>query len=551
MYIKRASLLLVIALLLVLVVALPTTAQSGGSVTVIYPQELDNLNPLYSNMFFVGISQDLYIAPSWTFDDNLEPVPVLVTEIPSIENGGISEDGTVITLNLRDDITWSDGEAITSSDYLFTYEMYTSEANIPNSRYPYGIDDGIILSVEAPDETTVVVTYSAPFAPWLSTLFSEVLPEHVLRPEFEADGNIDNADWNRAPTVSSGPFVFADWEVGSFIRFVRNENYFGPAPELDSVIISFVTDDAAYVNTLLNGDGDLGTFIAYSDLPQLEEAGLDPFFVNSGYNEQWLFNLREGLGHPALQDPMVREALILGFNRFSITEDLFDGRTFPASGFWEGSPYDNPEIDAPAYDAARASELLDEAGWVDSNDDGIRDQEIDGEVVELNLRYISNTRQVRTEVQAIAQQQFAEIGVGIEIINYPSDIFFNGYATGGPTAIGDYDISEYSTTGNFPDPNTSVWLCSEIPTEENPEGSNYRGYCNPEVDALFEQQTQATDLNERIAIFQEIDRILNEDFIWVGIWYDPDVWVVNSRVENARVNGVTPFWNAYEWAVSE
>lgn len=547
----RRTLLVAIVLLLALGVILPAAAQSGGSVTVLYPQELDNLNPMYSNMYFVSITKDLYIAPAWTFDADLQPVPVLVTEIPSAANGGINEDGTVFTLHLRDDITWSDGEAITSADFLFTYEMYNAEGNIPNSRYPYGTDDGIISSVEAPDAQTVVVNFTAPFAAWLPALFDEVLPEHVLRPIFEADGNIDSADWNRAPTVGSGPFVFDQWEIGSFIRFVRNDNYYGPTPELDSVIISFVDDDVAYVNTLVNGEGDFGTFIAYSDLPQLEDAGLTPFVVNSGYNEQWLFNLREGLGHPALQDVLVREALAYGFNRFAITDDLFDSRTYPASGFWEGSPYDNPDIDAPAYDPDRANMLLDEAGWVDSNDNGTRDMEIDGETVELVLRFVSNTRQVRTEVQAIVQQQYLEIGVGIEIVNYPSDLFFGSYAQDGPVSIGEYDIAEYSTTGDFPDPNTIAFLCDQITSEENPDGSNDRGYCNPEVDALFAQQLITTDVEARIAIFHEIDRILNEEFIWLGVWYDPDVWVVNSRVENAAVNGVTPFWNAYEWSVAD
>ncbi|GAB4508681.1 MAG: peptide ABC transporter substrate-binding protein [Anaerolineae bacterium] len=543
---NRRWLVLVLALIMLLGAVLPVSAQ-GKSVTILYPQELDNLNPMYTNMFFVAITRDLYIAPAWAFDKDLNPVPVLVTEIPSVENGGLNEDGTVLTLSLRDDITWSDGEPITAADFVFTYEMIIDQNNVPNSRYPYDPADGIVESIEAVDDTTVVVNFVEPFAPWVTNIFTYVLPEHVLRPVFEEEGTLDNAEWNRAPTVGSGPFVFDEWEVGSFTRFARNENYYNGTANLDVVVIRYITDDQALVASLLNGEGDFATFISYADLPQLRDAGFTPEFVASGYNEQWFFNQREGLGHPALQDVRVREALVLAFNRFQITEDLLFGDTYPADSYWENTPYDNPDIEAPPYDPERAVALLDEAGWVDSNGDGTRDK--DG--VELVLRYITNQRQIRVDVQAVVQQAFEEIGVGVELFNYPSDQFFNGYAAGGPAAIGDYDIAEWSQNPSFPDPNTSVFLCGQIPSDENPEGSNYTGYCNEEVDALFAEQARTVDPEARVAIFHEIDRILNEEFSFVGVWYDPDVYIVSGRVQNSAVNGVTPFWNAVEWDVTE
>ncbi len=543
---KRFSILLLAALVMMVGFALPASAQDSKAVTIVYDQEFDNLNPIYTNMFFVAITRDLYLAPAWNFDQDLNPNPVLVTEIPSAENGGLSEDGTTITLSLRDDIVWSDGEPITSADFLFTYDMVMEPANLVNSTYPYDL----ITSVETPDATTVVINFDEPFAPWLATLFTFVLPEHVLAPVFEADGTLQNADWNRAPTVGSGPFVFTQWEVGSFARFDRNENYFDDTAILDTVLIRFVPDSETLLATLLNGEADLATFISYSDVPALEDAGFTPQIVNSGYNEQWLLNMREGLGHPALQDVRVREALVRGFDRFAITNDLLNGLTYPASGFWEGSPYDNPDIAAPEYDPVRAAELLDEAGWVDSDGDGIRDKEIDGELVPLVLTYITNTRQIRVDVQAVVQQAYADLGIGVELVNYPSDQFFNAYAQGGPTAIGDFDISEYSTNSAFPDPDTPVFYCDSVPSDENPEGDNYRGYCNEEVDALFHEQASTTDTARRIEIFHEIDRILNEEYIWIGIWYDPDLWVVAGNLEGTAVNGATPMWNANEWDVT-
>lgn len=544
MKIRRAFFLLAA---LIFVLAGPAAAQEGKIVNVIFTQEPDNLNPFYTDMWFAGNVIDLFLLPAWYIDDTLSPTPALVEEIPSRENGGVSEDGTVITLKLREGLVWSDGEPLTSADFVFTYEMITAESNTPTTRFPY---DEKIASVEAPDERTVVVTYNEPYAPWLTTLFAgsdAVLPEHVLRPVFEAEGNIDNADWNRAPTVASGPFVFSEWETGGHMSFVRNENYYAGPAKLDGVFIRFVPDDASQVAALINGDGDIGTFIAYSDVPQLEEAGIELITVNSGYNETWWFNVHPERGHPALQDVNVRRALALAFNREQISQDLLLGLTYPPASYWEGSPYARPDAAPYPYDPEEAARLLDEAGWVDSNGDGTRDK--DG--VELVLRYVTTTREIRMETQVVVQQMFQELGIGLELINHSSDIYFNSYGTGGPIAVGDFDIAQWSTTPDgFPDPETSVFLCSQIPSEDNPEGTNWTGYCNEEVDALFAEQARTTDPAARAEIFHQIDQLLFDDVAIVGVWFDPDIWALNARVVDARISGTDPFWNAGNWDLS-
>lgn len=518
-------------------------AQDRKIVTLIFTQELDTLNPMYTGMWFAGITSSLYLQGAIDFDDQLNPHPVLVSEVPSVENGGINADGTVITYRLRDGLTWSDGAALTSADFLFTYEMINSPANTPASTYPYTSD--IIASVEAPDDQTVVVTFVTPFAPWLATIFTYILPEHILRPVFEADGTIDNAEWNRAPMVGVGPFVFQEWEPGSHILFARNEAYYGEAAKLDGLFIRFVEDDASQVAALISGDGDIGTFIANSDLPQLEAAGIVPQIVSSGYNEAWYFNVDPETAHPAMLDVNVRRALQLAFNRQEIVDTLQEGRTYVPATFWEGTAYAHPELEPPAYDPTLAAQLLDEAGWVDSDGDGIRDK--DG--VALSLRYVTTTRQIRVDTQVIAQQDLAEIGVELVLVNHSSDIFFSSFGEGGPVALGEYDIAEMSTASSFPDPNTSRFLCAEIPSSDNPTGGNDTHYCNPELDALFAQQAATVDFEARRAIFYQIAEMMNEAAIWTGVWYDPDVWVVNSRVQNVKLNGAFPFWNAAEWDV--
>lgn len=516
-----------------------TTTEAGKVVTMIFTQEPDTLNPMYTNMYFSSILHQIFNHWAWEFDENNNPYPVLLTEMPNVENGGLSADGKTITLHLRDDIFWSDGEPITADDFVFTWEMHNNTANIVASSYPYSEVDAMV----AEDPQTVVMTFDEPFAAWLF-LFHGVIPEHILRPIFDADGTLDNADWNRAPTVSSGPFVFSEWEAGSFLRFVRNEDYWGEPALVDEIFIRIVPDDASQIAALTAGEADFGIFIAYPDIPTLEEAGLTVVATDSGYNEGWYLNLDPETGHPALQDVRVRQALAYGTDRFSICEDLLLGKTVPSITFWDGSMYQDPDLVAYPYDPAEATRLLDEAGWIDTNSDGTRDK--DG--VELVLRYGATDKEVRMDTQAVVQQELAAIGIGIELYNYDSDTFFAGYGDGGPAATGQLDIMEWSDLpGGYPDPDTAYWLCAEIPTDEYPSGANWQGLCDEELDALFQQQSTQVNLADRLASFYEISDIMYAQVYWLGIWQDPDIWAISGNMQNVQLSGVTPFSNVAEW----
>jgi peptide/nickel transport system substrate-binding protein len=510
--------------------------------TFIWTQEPDNLNPMYTSMWFSVITQQIWTCDPWVFDDNDAPVPVLITEMPSIDNGGLSADGKTITLTLRDDIVWSDGEPITSADFVFTWEMFNAPSNTVNSTYPY--DE--ITSMDAPDAQTVVMTFDAPFIPWAGALGQEILPKHVLEPVFDAEGSLDEAAWNEAPTVGCGPFVFSEWESGSYARFVRNDNYYDTLPLLDEIFIRFVPDDASQVAALLSGDGDLGTFISYSDIPTLEDAGVNVIAVASGYNEGW-YPYFGPEANPAIQDLKVRQAIAMCVDRFSLVNDLLLGMTEPAASFWHNTPWQDPDLEPWPYDPVQANALLDDAGWIDSNDDGVRDK--DG--VELVLVHGTTTREVRADTQAVAQQDLAQCGIQLDIVGYASDVFFLSYGEGGPCDTGELDICEWSGTVDYPDPNTARFLCREVPSDEFPDGSNGPHLCDPDLDALFELQATQIDLGERQATFHEISRYMTENVYWLGMWYDPDIWAVSGDLTNVRISGATPFFNIAEWDLTE
>jgi peptide/nickel transport system substrate-binding protein len=493
-------------------------------------------------MWFSTITHQFWEVWAWHFDENNEAFPVLLTEMPTTENGGISEDGTVLTFKLRDDIIWSDGTPITADDFIFTYEMDVDPNNAVTSTYPYDQ----VVSAEAPDERTVILTFEEPFVPWAATFWRGILPAHVLRPVYEADGTLDNAEWNLAPTVGAGPYVFAEWESGSFARFVANENYWGEKPKIDEIFIRFVPDDAAQTAALQTGDGDLGTFIAYSDIPTLEAAGVNVISVPSGFNEGWYFYFGEE-GHPALQDVRVRQAIALGLDRATLNEDLLLGLTKPAATLWDNMPFVDPSIEPWPFDPEQAKALLDEAGWIDTNGDGVRDK--DG--MELELTHGTTIREIRQDMQAVAQQQLAEIGIKLDIFSYDADLFFAGYAEGGPAATGELDIFEWSDGPAFPDPDHYYWYCSEIPTDDAPDGGNWQRLCDEALDALFQLQTTQVSFEERQQTFYEITKMMFEQVYWLGMWEDPDIWALSSKLKNVRMSGVTPFFSIAEWDIEE
>ena len=542
--------------LFVLLLALPLTlvsvqAQSTNSLNIAFVQDIDTMNyGMYSSQYFSYILMTFWNSPAWVFDNNLNPVPRLVTEIPSVENGGVSADGTVITLHLRNDIKWSDGESITSADFVFTYNMFLSDKNAVNSRSPYDQ----MASVEAPDPQTVVVTFNQVFAPWLTTIFYSVLPEHVLQPVFDADGTLDNADFNRLPTVSSGPFIPTDYQVGNYILFERNDYYFDTPAKLDQIYVRFVPDDAAQVAALINGDVDMGIFIAPDDAITLQQNGVNIVTVNSGYNEGLYFNLDpNNTDHAAIQDLAVRQALAYGLNRDGIVADLLkygsgpDDHNVVADTFWHNTPWANPDIHHEQFDPDKARQILEDAGWVDTNGDGIREK--DG--VPLHLTWATNQRTLRTQVQAVGQQQLADIGIEVELVNLPSDIFFGSYADGSPISHGEYDFWEYSgNPTSFPDPNHDYWKCEEVPSDANPSGINDEHLCNPDLDRLTIDQAQSADSAARLQDFYQIEQIVHDNVYWLPLWHDPDLWALSAHFENANLAPTTQFWNSANWDVA-
>jgi len=532
----------------------PTATPKPKVVRITLSQEPDNLNPMYTQMWFTAIVLQTSLATGLImYNDKNEPIPWIAKEIPTVANGGVSADSKTITYKLREDAKWSDGQPITADDYVFTWQMIMSDKNTVQTRDPF---ETYVDKVEAKDKTTLVVTFKEPYAPWQAKIFSNVnqtniIPKHILEPVFQKEGTIDKAEWNRNPTVGAGPFVFKEWESGSHLTFVANPNFWLGKPKVDQLFFKIVPDDAAQIAALKAGDTDIGVFISYADVPDLQALGtLDVVQVRSGYKEGWFFNLStradKTKGHPALQDVNVRKAIVMAVDRDKIAKDLLYGLTKPAATFWDDMPFANPDLKPLPYDPEGAKKLLDEAGWK-VGADGIRAKG----GVKLKLRYATTDKEVRKNTQVIVQQMLKEVGIAVDLFNYSGDVVFNDYATGGPIATGQYDIGEWSDGPYFPDPDTAYWLCKEIPSDKNTAGVNWWYTCDKELDKLFTQQATTADPQARVQIFYQIEKIMADNVYWVSIWNDPDLWTVSKKLQNVRLSGATAFWNCHEWDVKQ
>jgi peptide/nickel transport system substrate-binding protein len=517
----------------------PTSSQPI-TITIGWVGQFDDLSPYSSDSEFTRLVQQLWLPSAWVFDERGNPQAVLATELPGLANGGISPDGKTITLKLRKDLTWSDGVALDSADFAFTYQMATDPENVNFIPDAFNLVSG----VDAPDPTTVVTHLSQPNPQWLNDLWPAVLPRHILEPVFQQDGNIDEAGWNSAPQAGAGPYHFAGVVKGSQVRFLVNPNYWGEKPQIQEIDVRLFSSAPALLAALAEDSIDMGMPLTAAQALSLH-SGYRAIPSFNGYNEGWYFYLDAQKGRPALQDPAVRRAIALAFNRPKLVQDLFQGLSQPAATFWEASPYADPSLKAYPYDPEQVKALLDQAGWVDSDGDGVRDKG----GTPLALKYGATADARRKAAQAQAQSDLQAIGIKLQLLSYAPGTLFAPYGQGGPAASGKLDIMEWSDKPDYPDPDTPYWRCSEIPAAANPDGENWQGLCDPALDELFQKAGQQVDFSQRRQTFQEISKRIYDQVYWLGLWQDPDFWASGARLQNVHPSAASPFYDVAGWRV--
>jgi peptide/nickel transport system substrate-binding protein len=551
----------VLSLLLVLAMAFGFTAVGNVSaqesaITIAFPQEPDTFSHFYSNMSFGKWVNNLVYAPLYMYDDVYNEIPVLIDEIPTVENGLINEDYTEYTVRIKEGLVWSDGTPLTSEDVAFTYEMLNTEANQFIQGSP--VRDAV-ETVEVVDERTTKLTL-ATTSPYVGKLLSveavAILPKHVFAPVFEAEGTLANADANQNPTVFSGPYMLTEWRRGESLTFTANPDYVLGKPKIETLVIRIFPDPESGYAALAAGQVDLQPNLGPTDGPRVLELNPDLKVVGypGGYIELLLFNLRgednPRAGHPALQDIRVRQAIRLGINREAIANDLLAGAAVPTDSIYAGNAVEDTSLEFVSYDPEAAMALLDEAGWV-VGADGIREK--DG--VRLELRYPTTTAAYRRDVQAVIQQQLAEIGVGIVLENYPAAEYFGAFTAGGTLAVGEFDLGEFANSTSGASPTNDIVNdtigCDSIVSVDNPGGSNYGSFCSEEMDELYANIATTLDQAQVAEYAAQIQQIVRDELPVIILFPRNDIYAYNpARFAADPKLAATDFgfwWDVHNW----
>jgi len=500
-------------------------------------QEPATLDPLYASQSAASYVYRTVIEGllSPGADGNFEGR--LALDVPTLQNAGVtvSADGARmdVTYKLRSGVVWADGQPFTSSDVVFTWGQIMHDPKV-NSRQGYDRID----TIEAPDDTTVVMHYREIYAPY-ATLFPYILPKHLL----DGVADISRTDFDRKP-IGTGPFTVAEFVSGDHITVQRNPSYrVKGRPLLDRIVFTIIPSRETAILRLKAGEIDGVWNLTEAQIPDLEkDPSITLALVANSTSEKLYFNLSKrgnpadpNVPHPVLSDLAVRRALNLATPKHDIIDKLLDGKA-QVPGSYISLGWATPkDLQQESYDPAAAKVILDRAGWV-PGPDGIRAKGGVQAKLEINT---TTGDQLREQVEQVLVDAYRAVGVELTIKNYPSSVLFGSWAEGAPHKRGDFDIYML-TNGVALDPHTGVastFTCDSIPrASNNGAGSNFFRFCDPAVDKLLDAAARTPDQETRSRLYHDAMKIVNDDVVGVWLYSRLDIDAFRTNVGGFSAN---------------
>lgn len=536
------------------------TAKVSQRLILATQSEPDSLDPLFaesavsSSIRLLGQRELTVYNPAW------ELVPDLATEVPSEANGRVrwvphvdrpaAPQMLEVTWTLRPDARWEDGVPVTGDDFLLAWEIQRDPTQeIVQRAVAERIER---MEVRGTDRRTLVVTWREPYAFFADHQVHRALPAHRLASVYRrADGttaSMKRNPYGQAP-LANGPFRFAEWQPGQYLRFVRNDQYV-PRAELDEIVVRIIPNQTSMQSALLAGDIDgvlaTGGFSAARAM-ELTEQHPERFVAHWAPGLVWA-HIDFNLDDPILQDRRVRRALAMAIDRQGLIDALFGGKYEVAQSFlpprhW-GYAADLPKI---PYDLPAAARLLDEAGYLVPEQGTLR-QNRQGQALRLTISAVAGISDIERLEQAI-QSDFRKIGVELRVDNRPAKIFFGDWARKRKFP----HLSFYSWVMSPSSWGDTLWQADMIPSEANGwQGKNYPGWRDEEVTALLRRLPFELSLEQRKAMMRRVQERFIEDLPAVPMYFRPVVAVARKGVEGWAPTGtLTPLtWNAGTWRLS-
>ena len=507
--------------------------KQGGQLVFGSLQEPDTLNPVLSDLLATSEVSSLIFSGLIITNDKGEWMPDLAAEVPTLQNGGVSQDGLTVTYKLRHGVTWHDGSLFTADDVKFTWQMIMNPKINVVSRDGYNK----IKAIDTPDQYTVIIRFKEYYAPHLM-LFSTILPKHAL----EAAEDVNKASFNRSP-IGTGPFKFKEWRLAEAVVLEANSSYYRGKPNLNTILYKVIPDTNIMLSQLKAGEVDIVSNVAFAQLDQIKDiAGMQAIITPNMIWEHLDFNLDNAL----FQDVRVRQSIALGIDKQAIIANIFKGTASLAMG--DQSPLSwgyNPEVKQEVRDVNAARDLLVQAGWK-LGDDGVFVK--DDRKLAFSLS-IPTGNKSRETVASVIVQQLKEVGIAVEIRPIDAKIFF-----GDVLKKRGFETAMYAWVAGIDPNDISLWHSKWIPSSKNGyEGQNYPGWRNGEVDALTEQGAYTIDIERRKQIYFRIQDIIIQEHPVIPLYFRSNIEAVKSSVVNYRPNPTSSgnLWNAWQWGFAE
>ncbi|RED13963.1 peptide ABC transporter substrate-binding protein [Pontivivens insulae] len=540
---------------------------SDGQLNIIYWQAPSLLNPYLSGGTKELEAASLVLEPLARYDETGTMVPWLVDEIPTVANGGVSEDLTQITWTISEGIMWSDGTPLTAADAVFTWQYCTDPAGGCAQLSNY---NGV-SNVEAVDDSTIRITFDEPkpfpYGPFVGAQ-SPILQQAQFA-DCTGEAAPTCTEENFAP-IGTGPFIVTDFKANDVATFEANENYrVASQPAFATVNFKGGGDAASAARSVLEtGEFDYAWNLQVEPeiLTQMEAAGQGEVVSAFGTSVERLMvnftNPSADLGdergtvahpHPFLTDTAVTRALSLAIERNILVEAGYGAAGRPTCNVLPA-----PEVYASTnndwcleYNPDEANRLLDEAGW-EMGDDGVRVK--DG--VRLSVLYQTSTNSVRQGTQALIKQMWEAIGVETELRNIDGSVFFGGDQSSPDTFQKFFaDIEMYTNNFDGTDPEAYMgnWACSEIPSPDNLWlGNNMPRFCSEEYDAMVVEMSQTAALEDRAALAIAMNDMLMDAGAIIPLIHRGGVSARAASLEGVKMNEWdSELWNIAEWSRAE
>lgn len=500
----------------------------GGTAIMGISADFSGLNPVTNSAVATGdVLNYMLFTPLIQYDEKLQPAPALA------ERWELTD--TSVTFFLRNDVTWHDGRPVTAEDVKFTFDIakQPETASLLASAFL-----NQVRSATVRDPRTIHFTFEAPHAQALDGFFWAPIPKHLLGNV--APGELAQAPYNQQP-VGNGPFRFGSWEKGQRLTLVANPNFpqaLGGRPNLDQMVFRVIPEATTMTTELVTGTVDaLGFTIQPDQAKQIENQSN---VVLNHYPSREFYYLGWNNTKEMFSDARVRRALAMATNRGQMIEALLQGYGQPAHGMippW--SPMYTATEGVP-YNQAAARQLLAEAGWRDTNGDGIVDR--NGRPMRFNL-LINTGSTLKADLATVIQRQLREIGVDAQINQVEFQTMLKQHKSREYDAI----IANWSLDNFKVDP-TPLFSCAEARKQGS---ANRAGYCNPQADQLLQQGLRTTDTNQAKQLWAQYNQILQQDQPVTFLFWSEDLGAVGPRLQNVEMDVRSKLVNVEDWYIPE